>query len=139
MIENSRPSTAQSTLIVLAALLLSLCCWNWSALWAQEVAANSPTAEPATEAIVLIETGALVIDVRSPEEFKTGHLEGALNIVHTDVDGLEEAIGENHGRSVVLYCRSGGRAGKAQVALQERGYTAVHNGTGYQSLAELLD
>lgn len=88
----------------------------------------------AAQAWPMIQQGALVIDVRSVEEFSAGHLDGALNIVHTDTDALAQAIGDDHARSVVLYCRSGKRAGDALKALEARGYTGVFNASGLEAL-----
>lgn len=86
-----------------------------------------------------IHEGALLIDVRSTKEFEDGHLEDALNIVHTDIDALAAAIGEDHDRSVVLYCGSGRRAGRAQSALEERGYTGIFNASGLDALQATRD
>lgn len=86
-----------------------------------------------------IHDGALLIDVRSTEEFEGGHLEGALNIVHTDIDALAAAIGNDHDRSVVLYCASGRRAGRAEAALEERGYTGIFNASGLDALQAAQD
>ncbi|MDX1380230.1 MAG: rhodanese-like domain-containing protein [Xanthomonadales bacterium] len=86
------------------------------------------------EAWRMIDDGALVIDVRSPEEYAGGHIDGAVNVPHTETDALAAAIGDDHDRAVVVYCGSGRRAGIAQAALAERGYTGVHNGLGYQAL-----
>jgi phage shock protein E len=82
----------------------------------------------------LIEDGALVIDVRSPGEFSGGHVDGALNIVHTDVEALAAAIGPDQGQSVVLYCGTGRRSGLAIAGLEALGYTALFNATGYGAL-----
>jgi len=81
-----------------------------------------------------IHAGALVIDVRTPEEFAAGHLDGATNIVYDKTDELIRAIGVDTSKSVVLYCRSGRRSGIAQRALNTRGYLNIVNGGG---LAEL--
>lgn len=90
--------------------------------------------EAARRGWVLIEDGALVIDVRSPGEFSGGHVDGALNIVHTDIEELAAAIGPDQGQSVVLYCGSGRRSGLAIAGLEELGYTALFNATGYDAL-----
>lgn len=87
-----------------------------------------------TEAWRMIDNGALLIDVRSEAEYQDGHIEGAINVPHTETDALAEAIGDDPDRAVVVYCGSGRRAGIAQAALAERGYTDVHNGLGYQAL-----
>jgi phage shock protein E len=90
----------------------------------------------AEQAWVMINNGALVIDVRSEGEFDAGHLEGALNIVHTDTDALAAAIGEDLDRPVVFYCGSGRRAGLAKTILEESGYSGIYNASGYEALLE---
>ncbi len=88
----------------------------------------------AAQAWPLIEHGALLIDVRAHKEYDAGHIEGALNIPYEDTGALVSAIGTDRQRQVVVYCRSGGRAGKAQAALTEKGYNNVFNATGYEAL-----
>lgn len=88
----------------------------------------------AVQAWTLIENGALLIDVRSPAEFQSGHIEGAINIPHMDIDALASAIGEDHSRAVVLYCGSGRRAGLSQDLLEELGYDGIFNATGFSAL-----
>lgn len=82
----------------------------------------------------MIESGALLVDVRSAEEFGEGHLEGAVNIDWDNYDALIKAIGEDKQRPVVFYCRSGNRAGKSIVELSTRGYTNIYNATGLKEL-----
>ncbi len=91
---------------------------------------------PASEAWKKIGEGALVIDVRTPEEFSSGHLDDALNIVHDQTEALVQAIGGDKGRSVVLYCRTGRRSGLAKDALLGMGYTNVFNGGGFTALRD---
>jgi phage shock protein E len=88
----------------------------------------------AAQAWDMIRDGALLIDVRSPEEYGEGHIDGSVNIPHTEIDQLVKLIGEDHSRPVVVYCRSGNRSGRTQTALQKMGYTGVFNGTGYEAL-----
>ena len=92
--------------------------------------------EALAEAWRMIDDGALLVDVRSAEEFAGGHLDGAINVPHTETAALADAIGAQRDRPVVLYCRSGRRSGIAQAALQELGYTRVHNGIGYEPLED---
>lgn len=92
--------------------------------------------EAARQAWPMIESGALVIDVRSTEEFAEGHLDGAIHIEWTDTDALIEAIGSDTQRQVVFYCRSGNRAGKAIEQLKLEGYTNIFNATGLGALNE---
>lgn len=98
------------------------------------MAAGDP--EAAKKAWPMIENGALVIDVRSAEEFAGGHLDGAIHIDWDDTDELIAAIGSDKQRPVVFYCRSGNRAGKAINQLRLGGYTNIFNATGLGALKE---
>ena len=69
----------------------------------------------------------VVIDVRTPQEFQGGHVEGALNLPH---DTIGQNIGSaklNKDDHVILYCRSGHRAGLAQSTLTGLGFSNVEN------------
>lgn len=88
----------------------------------------------AAEAWELIGNGALLVDVRSAEEFAAGSIENAVNVPHTEIDELAKLIGADKHRSVVFFCRSGRRSGRALEALEDMGYTGIFNGTGYTAL-----
>nr|WP_235363882.1 MULTISPECIES: rhodanese-like domain-containing protein [Shewanella] len=83
-----------------------------------------------------IEHGAMIVDVRTPEEFAEGHLANAINIPFEQI--AEEFTKRNidKDQSVVLYCRSGRRSGIAQESLIKLGYSNTYNGGGYQSLVK---
>jgi rhodanese-related sulfurtransferase len=64
-----------------------------------------------------------ILDVRSPEEYATGHVPGAVNIPHTDlVDRLSEVESKN---GVVLYCMVGPRARLGEEILQGAGVSKI--------------
>ncbi len=70
-------------------------------------------------------TAPLILDVRSQKEFADGHIPGAINIPHTE---LEERIAELDGRkndTLVLHCRSGRRAVSADEVLRQNGFTEI--------------
>lgn len=73
-----------------------------------------------------VASGALLVDVRSPGEFKSGHIKGARNIPHTDVQRRVSELGAKDGE-IVLYCASGMRSAHAARALKSMGFSAVHN------------
>lgn len=67
----------------------------------------------------------LIIDVRSAEEYAEGHVPGAINIAHSDIaDNLDQLLGYKD-KPVVVYCRSGYRAGKAAKVLLKNDFTQV--------------
>ncbi len=78
---------------------------------------------------------AQLIDVRTPEEYAQGHIEGAKNI---DFFGSNfEAEITTHAdktKPVLLYCRSGGRSGQTLQLLKEKGYEDVYNLVGGYTL-----
>lgn len=80
----------------------------------------------------------VIIDVRSTEEFSEGHYQGAINLVHSDISQTIGALNLQKNQEIILYCRSGNRAGKAKEALEELGYTNVVNGINQENLHKLL-
>lgn len=94
------------------------------------------TAKDPVAAKQLVAAGAVVVDVRTPEEYAEGHVINAVNLpVQTfaaaDVDKL---TGGDKSKPVVVYCAAGKRAAKAKAALDAAGYTTVVNGGGYDDL-----
>lgn len=75
----------------------------------------------------------LIIDVRSPKEYAEGHVPGAINIPHTEMSSrIDEIIGHMH-KPVVVYCRSGYRAGKASDVLVSNNFSNVMHLEGHMS------
>jgi len=64
-----------------------------------------------------------LLDVRTPEEFAAGHVPGAVNIPHDQVDARLAQVPRD--KDVVLYCRSGHRASLAATVLAKNGYTRL--------------
>ncbi len=89
----------------------------------------------------LIRKGALVVDVRTPEEFRAWQYPGAVNIPLNDIESRLSDFGDKNS-PVVVYCRSGNRSSQAKKILERHGYACVVNGGGIadmkkiQSLAE---
>ena len=72
----------------------------------------------------------LLIDVRTPEEFASGHIQNAVNI---SVETLQARLDEvPRGTPVVVYCRSGNRSASAAQILGEGGYQPVYDLGGIQ-------
>jgi rhodanese-related sulfurtransferase len=80
------------------------------------------------EAFNLLESGALMLDVRTIEEWDEGHIPGATLI---PLDQLGQRVNELPTKlPVVVYCRSGNRSRTALGILQSAGITNVHNMVG---------
>lgn len=66
-----------------------------------------------------------LLDVRSSEEYNAGHIQGAVNISHDTLNTQLNLLPQDKNQLVVVYCRSGRRAGVAEQILKENGYTRV--------------
>jgi rhodanese-related sulfurtransferase len=67
----------------------------------------------------------LLIDVRTPEEFASGHIAGAINI---SLQSLPDRLNEvPHDKPVVVYCHSGNRSAQAASLLKKAGYTNIYD------------
>ena len=67
------------------------------------------------------------LDVRSPQEFSEGHVDGAVNIPFDQITNRMSEVTDDKNSEILLYCRSGRRAEFAMSALQELGYRNVTN------------
>lgn len=85
----------------------------------------------------LIKEGAVLIDVRSSEEFDEGSVPGAINI---PIDLLPDNIGKiPTDKPIIVFCKSGNRAGKAKKILEENNITDVTNGGSWQNVQKTLN
>jgi rhodanese-related sulfurtransferase len=69
----------------------------------------------------------VIVDVRRPDEFATGHVPGARNIPHSEIAARMHELGDNRHEEVVVYCESGRRAAIAQGILEHAGFTQVRH------------
>jgi phage shock protein E len=78
---------------------------------------------------------AVILDVRSPAEFATGHVAEATNLpLDRFVDGYH-SVAPDKSKPVVVYCASGARSAQAVQYLQQQGYTNVLNGISAQHVS----
>lgn len=73
------------------------------------------------------QNGAIIIDVRSAQEYNEGHLNYAKNIPDYKINNNIVNIIQNKNQEIVLYCESGTRSKKAYKKLTKYGYTNVYN------------
>ncbi|HLY42325.1 MAG TPA: rhodanese-like domain-containing protein [Terracidiphilus sp.] len=80
---------------------------------------------PKKDAADLLKKGALVIDVRTPAEFYSGHLSQAYNMPLDEVENLVSNKVRDRGKVMLLHCQSGFRARTAKARLEALGYKNV--------------
>jgi len=77
--------------------------------------------------ILAEEPGAVFLDVRTPEEFNEGHIEGAVLINFFDEDFKERVEALDKDKPVYIYCRSGNRSQQAGMILTQMGFQEVYD------------
>ena len=84
---------------------------------------------PALARRLVRDEGGLLLDVRSVEEFESGHVEGAKLVPHDEVgarvDEIASLLDGDRSKPVVVYCRSGRRSKLAKQTLEQAGFTQV--------------
>ncbi|MBL1221085.1 rhodanese-like domain-containing protein [Chryseobacterium sp. L7] len=85
----------------------------------------------------LIRKGAVILDVRTENEYKTGHIEGSVNI---SLGTLRERYIElNPEKTYITVCSHGLRSVKAENILKDRGFKHVHNGGAWSDLQGVIE
>ena len=70
--------------------------------------------------------GAVLLDVRTPQEYRDGFIPGSKNVPLQTIDKVD-AVVENKDTALYVYCHSGARSRQAVSYLQHLGYTNVNN------------
>ena len=76
--------------------------------------------------------GAVLLDVRTEEEYRDGHIEGSANIPLDRISSVENIV-KDKSTPLYVHCLSGGRSGQAVSYLKQIGYTNVKNIGGISS------
>lgn len=84
------------------------------------------------------EAEAIWIDVRTPAEFETGHVNDALNIEYQNLGSAIMSIAPDKNAPINLYCRSGRRSEIARQTLLNMGYTNVINKGAYDMVKKMV-
>ncbi len=93
---------------------------------------------PVDTAAKLLREGALVVDVRTPQEYAEGHLPGAVNVPLGEIAEDIRRHAPDPKRVLLLHCVSGGRSGLAARRLRGLGYTQAHNLGSYSRAEQLV-
>ena len=84
----------------------------------------------------IIAQGAMLVDVRNPVEYKSGHVKGSVNI---PLDQISQRLDRfKNKNTIVVFCRSGARSKMAQSILKSNGVTNVINGGGWQEVNQFV-
>ena len=85
----------------------------------------------------LVNGGAFLVDVRTPEEFAEGNVIESTNIPLDQVAvNLDKFKGKEN---IVVFCRSGNRSGQAKNILEQNGFTNVTNGGTWQDINDVIN
>jgi len=81
-----------------------------------------------------INEGATIVDVRTPDEFRSGHVKGSINI---PLDRIQDQLNKlDKSKPMITCCRSGARSGMAADVLKRHGFD-VYNGGPWTSVNNL--
>ena len=85
-------------------------------------------------AAVKADKKAVVLDVRRPDEFAAGHIEGAVLLNFLDTVAFNAGVEKlDKSKTYYIYCRSGRRSNNAAVLMQKKGFTVFDLGGGFLS------
>ena len=68
-----------------------------------------------------------IIDIRTPQEFSQGHIEGAVNINYYDNNFLDQIAKYDKNQPIFIYCRSGNRTSPASRKISDFGFTQIYD------------
>jgi phage shock protein E len=84
----------------------------------------------------LMRNGAQIVDVRTREEYQSGHIKGSINMPLNNIGNQMNKLKKD--KPVITCCASGMRSGAAKNILKSRGFSEVYNGGGWMSLQNKL-
>ncbi len=120
--------------LVAAATLLTGCSSGSVSVTAGPTAAAAPAAgaslAPAEFAAAAKLPDTVLLDVRTPAEFASGHLPGAVNVDIESADFGQQIMALDQAKSYAVYCRSGNRSKAAVTAMQQAGFTKLFDLSG---------
>ena len=74
-----------------------------------------------------VSQGAILIDVRSNQEYREGHIQGAINIPDFEIKNRVQREIPKKNQLIVLYCQYGGRSKNSMNLMRTLGYTNIYN------------
>ena len=74
-----------------------------------------------------VKQGAILLDVRSRQEYQEGHISGAINIPEYEIDRRVEQEIQNKNLPIIIYCQYGSRSRNVYDKMKRKGYTNIYN------------
>lgn len=100
------------------------CCWMFKRNYNRCMEKNDINMEQMKD---FEKEGAIIVDIRSPQEYKEGHIDGAVLLPEYEIYKNAGNIIPNKNDIIIVYCGSGIRSKRSQKMLQRLGYTNVYN------------
>lgn len=75
----------------------------------------------------IVNKGAVLVDVRSLQEYNEGHLENAISLPEYEIKNKAEKVLLDKTQTIIVYCTSGYRSEKAKKKLEKLGYKTIYN------------
>lgn len=126
-------------LMILAVCVLSACASkNENVFSKNEVSVSSSDTESSTDYIFIVlspeeakemmekEENIIILDVREKDEYKEGHIEGAIQLSYLDIEKKASKVLPDKNQIILVYCRSGNRSKIASETLVNLGYTNIY-------------
>ncbi len=93
---------------------------------------------PKTDFAALVKSGAVIVDVRTSNEYNSGHIKGSVNIPLNNLSGHARKLKEK-GKPIITCCASGMRSASAKEILLTKGFSQVYDGGGWTSLQNKIN
>ena len=84
-----------------------------------------------------VNNGAFLVDVRTPQEFASGNVQGSVNIPLNKIQSQLQAF--KNKTNIVVFCRSGNRSNQAKSILTQNNFTNVINGGTWQNVNKIIN
>lgn len=105
---------------------------SWSIVMVYELRQKtlSMTNVTAADSVRLINKGAMIIDVRSPEAYESGHIVNARNIALSELESSKDLAKKQRNKTLLIVCDDGARSGKAANILRNAGFESAFSVKG---------
>lgn len=113
-------------ILIVAAFFMTSGCGEGQSNMDTDVTFKSISMEEGRK-IIESESGYIILDVRTKEEYDEGHIPGAVNVANEDISTTNQSIEQlpDKNQKILVYCRSGNRSKQAAKKLAVMGYNNV--------------